>query len=115
MRNSRLLVLPLLAAMLATAGCYQAWSGKEPKQAYRENEGGFTDTAARSAYIEKRADELMRRGLHREDAVNQAANDWFSNAAVASQSLTPAERKRRQAESDFAAYYRNSKKDDGTP
>ena len=111
MPNSRSIAVVLLVMMLSTAGCYTAWEGKEPKRSYRENEGSFADLAARNAYIEKRADELMRRGLSREEAASHAASDWFSNAPVASQSPTRKELERRTAEANFADYARKAKKD----
>lgn len=53
--------------------------------------------ADRSAYIELRADELVRRGVPRERALGQAAGDWFNTSLAADARLDDAQRARLDA------------------
>jgi hypothetical protein len=73
----------LLAIAVALTGC----ANTKVRPLRRRN-----PVADRSAYIERRADELIRRGISRERALGQASGDWFNESLAADTRLDDAQR-----------------------
>lgn len=88
--------LPLV--LLASAGGCQ-WGPS--KERYHTVGGHYTDSAARSAFVDQRVEELTAKGLSREAAAARASREWFASAPVATEMPTPYELKRREVQSEF--------------
>ena len=86
-----------LALLTAVSGCQ--WGNS--KERYHTVGGHYTDTAARSAFVDQRVEELTAKGLSREAAAARASREWFASAPVATEMPTPYELKRREAQSEF--------------
>ena len=69
------------------------------------------DTAARSAYMDRRVGEMTEKGMDPKGATAQASREWFDRSSVARSSPTSWERKRRQAQAEFEATLQKQKKE----
>lgn len=98
-------VFPLLAAalMVLAAGCATSKSN-QAKARFRETPGSFSDSVARSTYVNERINELTATGMSREAAVARASREWFARAPVASRQPTAYELERRKAQADLDSY-----------
>lgn len=96
------------ALLLLAMGCQ---SGKSTRRQPRHHtiENSFTDSSARSEYVDRRTQELVDKGVDRETASARASREWFAHAPVATQVPTAYELKRRQAEADITAYLEKRK------
>jgi hypothetical protein len=112
MQARRVFALLAAALMVFAAGCASSRSN-QAKARFRETPGSFSDTTARTTYVNERVDELTATGMSREAATARASREWFARAPVASQEPTAYEIERRKAQADLNDYlsdYRASAK-----
>ena len=94
------LPLILLSLLALATGCH---STPTAKNSYRDMPGTFADQGARAAYVSSRGKELTGKGVSASDAAARASREWFASAPAASESPTPQELMRRNAQAAFEA------------
>ena len=102
---NRTLALALLGFAALTAGC--------ASNSTRRVEPGQNTLADRHAFIERRSEELIRRGAPKDAALAKASGEWFNTLLAADQRAEDSQRaEQRRLEKHFAQMSRN-RSDDG--